>query len=73
LDAFSVVTDILNFLEASSSKGSTREHETKSSEREVQVSDSSEGVANKNLILSSQIVTMIYLHKETSFSFFEMA
>jgi hypothetical protein len=35
LGAFSVVTDILNFLEASSS------------EREVQVSDSSERVANK--------------------------
>jgi hypothetical protein len=33
LDAFLVATDILNFLEAS-----TREHETKSSEHEVQAS-----------------------------------
>ena len=42
-----MVTDILNFLEASSSKGSTRECETITSEREVKVSDSSELVANK--------------------------
>jgi hypothetical protein len=73
LDAFLVVTGILNFLEASSSKGSTRERETKSSECEVQVSDSSEQVANKNLLLLSQIVIRIYLHKETSFSVFERA
>jgi hypothetical protein len=46
-DAFSVVTDILNFLEASSSKESSSERETKSSEREVQASDSSERVADK--------------------------
>jgi hypothetical protein len=50
LGAFSVVSDTLNFLEESKKSSSERvqaKRETKSSEREVQVSDSSERVADK--------------------------
>jgi hypothetical protein len=45
LGAFSVVSDTLNFLEER--KKSSSEHGTKSSEREVKVSDSSERVLDK--------------------------
>jgi hypothetical protein len=45
LDAFSVVTDILSLLEASSSKKNSSEHE-------VQAGDSSERVADKPFLSS---------------------
>jgi hypothetical protein len=50
-----MVTDILNFLEASSSKVNTRERETKSSEREVQASNSRERVADKPSSVESKL------------------